>query len=237
MSLLETLNLNGFYEDEYQVLYDMNIKLEQNTIVGIVGANASGKTSTLRAISGTLNKTTGNINFAGLEISHLPPYQRAASGLVQIPEGRQLFPFMTVLENLEMGAYAPHARTDRRKTLEWVFTLFPTLRDRKEQLGGSLSGGEQQMCAIARGLMARPKLLMFDEPSLGLAPKMVAACFDVIAEINRQGVSILLVEQNVLRALSIAKTAYVLENGVIVMSGKGKELLTNQQLRKAYMGI
>lgn len=237
MSLLSVSRVNGYYDNDYQVLHDVSIKVQSKEIAAIVGANAAGKTSLLRAISGILPKITGSIEFAGEELISLPAYTRPEVGLVQIPEGRQLFPFMTVLENLEMGAYTSEGRKKRTDTLEWVFHLWPALKERKKQLAHSLSGGEQQMCAIARGLMSKPKLLMFDEPSLGLAPKMAAACFEVVKEINEQGVTVLMVEQNVPTTLTISNNAYVLENGRIVMFGAGKELLNNEKLRQAYMGI
>lgn len=234
--MLEVEHVNGYYGD-FQALYEVTIEVFLKEIVAIVGANAAGKTSLLMAISGVLPKVTGEIRFGDQDLGSLSAYKRAECGIVQIPEGRQLFPFMTVLENLEIGAYVPEARKKKTETLEWVFQLLPTLKDRRYQLAGSLSGGEQQMCAIGRGLMAKPKLLMFDEPSLGLAPKMVDACFDIMKEINQQGVTILLVEQNVSRTLNTSNRGYVLENGRIVMTGQGKDMLKNDELKRAYMGI
>ncbi|MCI0529880.1 MAG: ABC transporter ATP-binding protein, partial [Nitrospira sp.] len=200
-------------------------------------ANAAGKTTTLRVISGLLAPRQGEVHFEGRSIHQIPAYRRVDLGITQVPEGRRLFPFMTVLENLELGAYNPAARAKKAQNLAYTFSLFPNLAGRRDQLAGSLSGGEQQMCAIGRALMANPKLLMLDEPTLGLAPVLVRRIFETIQSINTKGVTILLVEQNVQHSLQIAHRAYVLENGRRVLHGVGKELLKDERLKKAYLGL
>jgi len=222
---------------DVQCLHQVSLKVEEGEIVALVGSNASGKSTTLNTISGLLKPSKGEIRFQGRRIDLLPPHRIVELGIVQVPEGRRLFPFMTVLENLEMGCYLPEARRWKRKTLEWVFQLLPVLEEKKTELANSLSGGEQQMLAIGRGLMARPRLLLLDEPSLGLAPLMVKKCFEIVKEINQGGTTILLVEQNVQHALSLAHRGYVLENGRIVLTGEGKELLADAGLRRAYLGL
>ncbi|MDQ1078172.1 ABC transporter ATP-binding protein [Pseudoroseomonas cervicalis] len=219
------------------ILHGISAEVRAGEVVTIVGANGAGKTTTLRTIAGLLRPSGGRITFEGEEISRLTPHEVVARGITLIPEGRQLFPFMTVRDNLRMGAYTPHARGRERQTMEEVLDLFPRLRERLEQQAGSLSGGEQQMVAIARGMMARPKLLMFDEPSLGLAPIIVAQVFAVVEQIVATGVTVLIVEQNVVRTLSIADRGYVLENGEIVMSDSGAALLRDDHVRRAYLGI
>jgi len=225
------------HHGDLQALFGISLEARAGEIVAIVGANAAGKSTTLNVISGLVRTSGGRVEFAGERIDPVPPHRIVERGIVQIPEGRQLFPYMTVTQNLEMGAYTPAARERRHETLEEVFALLPLLRDRRDQVAVSLSGGEQQMCAIARGLMARPRLLMLDEPSLGLAPILVQRCFDIVRRIHERGVTVLIVEQNVHHVLSLATRAYVLENGRVVMSGPGPTLLRDAGLRRAYMGM
>jgi len=234
--LLKLENISAYYGD-VQALRDVSLRIKEGQIVSIIGSNGAGKTTTLNTISGVLRCSYGTIEFLGRRIENLPSHQIVELGLVQIPEARLLFPFMTVLENLELGAYTPKARKGKEENLEVVFRLFPVLEERRIQLAGTLSGGEQQMLAIARGLMARPKLLMLDEPSLGLAPLLVTQVFGTVKEINAQGITVLLVEQNVFHSLCIADEAYVLENGSVVLEGDGKEILDNPHVKEAYLGI
>jgi branched-chain amino acid transport system ATP-binding protein len=203
----------------------------------VIGANGAGKSTILRTVSGLLRPKEGSIRFDGHELGPLPPYEIAALGVAHVPEGRRVFPELTVLENLEMGAYLPAAKKKRQETLTWVFEIFPILQERSTQIGGTLSGGEQQMLAIARGLMLRPRLLMLDEPSLGLAPIVAETTFEKIDEIHREGISILLVEQNVMRALSLVQRGYILGNGQMVLQGAATELLENEQVKDAYLGL
>lgn len=233
---LEISSLNVSYGDA-KALFDIAFYVDKREIVSIVGSNAAGKTTTLNAISGILRPTSGNIKFDGYEIKGLAPDKIVRAGIVQIPEGRQLFPAMTVLENLEMGSYTELARKKRLQTLEWIYGIFPILEKRARQLVRTMSGGEQQMLAIARGLMSLPKLLMFDEPSLGLAPNLVKDVFKIVKEINNQGTTVLLVEQNIYHALNISTRAYVLENGRIILDGTGTDLLDNENVKRAYLGI
>jgi branched-chain amino acid transport system ATP-binding protein len=205
--------------------------------VALIGANGAGKTTTLRAVSGLLPLRRGRIEFEGRRLDGLGPAEIVARGIAHVPEGRQLFPTMTVRENLELGARTRAARGSRAETLERVFELFPRLRERGAQLAGTLSGGEQQMCAIGRGLMARPRLLMLDEPSLGLAPVLVKAIFEDLGRINGQGLAVLLVEQNVLRSLHLAHRGYVLENGRMTLSGPRDDLLASRHIKQAYLGL
>jgi branched-chain amino acid transport system ATP-binding protein len=202
-----------------------------------VGSNGSGKSTTLRAVSGLNQPRTGQITFAGTRTERLPAHKIVELGIAQTPEGRRLWPGLTVRDNMELGAYLPRARAARKETTEWVFRLFPRLEERQSQLAGTLSGGEQQMLAIGRGLLSKPRLLMLDEPSLGLAPVLVDEVFAAIQEINRQGVTILLVEQNVHHALSISARGYVLETGRLVLSGTGAELLADEHVKTAYLGF
>lgn len=236
LALLKLEQIDAFYED-IQVLHDISLEIHPGEIVALVGANAAGKTTTLRVISGLLAPRQGTMTFEGRPILHLPANQRVELGIIQVPEGRRLFPFMTVMENLELGAHNQAARAKKAQNLEYTFSLFPDLAERRQQLAGSLSGGEQQMCAIGRALMANPKLLMLDEPTLGLAPVLVRRIFETIQSINRDGVTVLLVEQNVQHSLQIAHRAYVLENGRIVLQGTGKTLLGDERLKKAYLGL
>ena len=216
---------------------DVSLEVREGETVALIGANGAGKTTTLRAVSGLLPLRRGRIEFEGQRLDGLTSAQIVARGIAHVPEGRQLFPTMTVLENLELGARTRAARARRDESLGRVFDLFPRLRERRGQLAGTLSGGEQQMCAIGRGLMACPRLLMLDEPSLGLAPVMVKAIFEDLGRINAQGLTILLVEQNVLRSLQLAGRGYVLENGRVTRSGTGPELLASGHIKQAYLGL
>jgi branched-chain amino acid transport system ATP-binding protein len=233
------LNVGGInvYYGDLQALRDISFSVSEGEIVAIIGSNGAGKTTLLKTISGLLTPRSGTIEFLGKRVDKLRPHQIVDLGIAHVPEGRHLFPKMTVLENLEMGASSHRARKRKDDNLERVYQLFPILKERKNQLAGSLSGGEQQMLAIARGLMSEPKLLMLDEPSLGLSPKMVICIFDMIKTINEDGTTILLVEQNVRHALALAERAYILEVGRVVRSGKGKELLEDDYVKKAYLGI
>jgi branched-chain amino acid transport system ATP-binding protein len=213
---------------------DVSIAVGEGEAVGLLGANGAGKSTTLRAISGLVRKTSGAITFLGTNITSLPAYKITELGIAHVPEGRQVFPELTVKENLDIGAYIPSAKAARARTLDLVFNIFPVLAERRKQLAGTMSGGEQQMLAVGRGLMLRPRLLMLDEPSLGLAPVVTDATFQKIQEIHAMGTAILLVEQNVSRAL---KRAYVLESGKVIMEGTSAELANNKQVRTAYLGI
>lgn len=234
--MLKLDNISTYYGD-FQALRNISMEIHDGQIVSLIGSNGAGKTTTLNTISGVFRSASGTIEFLGRKIHNLLPHEIVEFGLVQIPEARLLFPYMTVLENLELGAYTRSARKWRETNLKLVFGLFPVLRERMHQLAGTLSGGEQQMAAIARGLMANPKLLMLDEPSLGLAPLVVKQVFENVKEINAHGITIFLVEQNVFHSLSISSQGYVLENGKIVLKGLGSELLNNPQVREAYLGI
>jgi branched-chain amino acid transport system ATP-binding protein len=216
---------------------DVSLEVREGEAVALIGANGAGKTTTLRAVSGLLPLRRGRIEFQGQRLDGLSPAEIVARGIAHVPEGRQLFPTMTVRENLELGARTRAARAGRGEMLDRVFELFPRLRERREQLAGTLSGGEQQMCAIGRGLMARPRLLMLDEPSLGLAPVLVKAIFEDLGRINGQGITVLLVEQNVLRSLHLAHRGYVLENGRMMLSGPRDELLASGHIKQAYLGL
>ena len=216
---------------------DVSLEVREGETVALIGANGAGKTTTLRAVSGLLPLRRGRIEFEGQRLDGLRSAQIVVRGLAHVPEGRQLFPSMTVRENLELGARTGPARARMADSLAQVFELFPRLLERAAQLAGTLSGGEQQMCAIGRGLMARPKLLMLDEPSLGLAPVMVKAIFEDLARINGRGITILLVEQNVLRSLQLAHRGYVLENGRMTLSGTREDLLASGHIKQAYLGL
>ncbi|MDW9414297.1 ATP-binding cassette domain-containing protein [Sinorhizobium meliloti] len=219
------------------ILHGISLNVQAGEVVTIVGANGAGKTTTLRTVAGLIKPTAGRITFEGRDITRLPAHEVVDLGITLIPEGRQLFADMTVHENLLMGAYRAEARAKQKDTLDQVLSLFPRVRERLSQSAGSLSGGEQQMVAIARGMMARPRLLMFDEPSLGLAPIIVQQVFDVIDTIVRTGATVLIVEQNVFHTLKAADRGYVLENGEIVLSDSSHALLTNDHVRQAYLGI
>ena len=233
--LLDVRDLDFAYGDVH-VLHGVSLSVQAGEIVTLVGSNGAGKSTTLRNLSRLLKPRSGSIVFDGHDLTKLPSHEVVALGVVQVPEGRRVFPEMTILENLRMGSYIQSARADRAKNLERGLALFPRLRERIGQMAGTLSGGEQQMLAIARGLMAKPRLLLLDEPSLGLSPLLVKTIFDTIAEINKQGVSVLLVEQNVYQSLRIASRGYVLETGRIALSGTGQELLNNDQVKAAFLG-
>ena len=234
--LLSVKDLHAGYS-AIEVLQGVNLEVNKGEIVALLGGNGAGKTTTINTISGSVRQRSGSITFDGVDISDMTPFKRPSLGIVQVPEGRKLFPTMTVMDNLLVGSYLPGCRPKRKENLEWCFELFPRLYERREQLAGSMSGGEQQMCAIARGLMQCPKLLMLDEPSLGLAPVIVEDVFKVLEKVNKQGVTILLVEQNVNVALEIAHRGYVIDTGMNVLSGTAKELAENDMVRKAYLGI
>jgi branched-chain amino acid transport system ATP-binding protein len=216
---------------------DVSIVVAEGEAVGLLGANGAGKSTTLRTISGLVRPTSGTIAFSGRNITSLPAYKVAELGIAHVPEGRQVFPELTVKENLEIGAYIPSAKAARARTLSLVFNIFPTLADRRRQLAGTLSGGEQQMLAVGRGLMLQPRLLMLDEPSLGLAPVVTDVTFQKIQEIHAMGTAILLVEQNVSRALTLVQRAYVLESGKVTMQGTSAELANNREVQIAYLGL
>lgn len=235
-AMLSLDGVDAFYGD-LQALHGVTLAVRPREIVALVGANAAGKTTTLRVVSGLLPPRAGRVVFEGEEIADVPAHERVDLGIVQVPEGRRLFPFMTLEENLRLGAHVLEARRQEAESLQEVYALFPALAERREQLAGSLSGGEQQMCAIGRALMARPKLLMLDEPTLGLAPILVRRIFDTVKAINARGVTVLLVEQNVRQALAVAHRGCVLENGRVVLSGPAAELAGDERLRKAYLGL
>jgi branched-chain amino acid transport system ATP-binding protein len=216
---------------------DISIEIGEGEAVGLLGANGAGKSTILRTISGLLRLKSGSIAFLGTDTAKLPPYKITELGIAHVPEGRQVFPEMTVRENLEIGAYIASAKAERGRTLELVFNIFPVLAERQKQLAGTMSGGEQQMLVVGRGLMLKPRLLMLDEPSLGLAPVMADATFEKIHEIHAMGTAVLLVEQNVSRALSLVQRAYVLESGRVIMHGTSAELANNKQVQAAYLGI
>ena len=232
--ILKATNLNVYY-GAIHAIKDVSFEVNEGEIVTLIGANGAGKSTTLQTVSGLLHSRTGNIEFCGENISHLPSYKIVEKGLAQVPEGRRIFLQMSVQENLEMGAYTQSAAWADEE-LERVYAQFPRLSERRKQTAGTLSGGEQQMLAIGRALMSRPKLLMLDEPSMGLAPILVEQIFDIIRELHKAGTTILLVEQNAQMALSVADRAYVLETGRISLSGTGAELAASDEVRKAYLG-
>jgi branched-chain amino acid transport system ATP-binding protein len=234
--LLRLDGIDAFYGD-LQALADVSFEVRDREIVALVGANAAGKSTALRVISGLVGPRRGRVMLADDDLTHVPAHTRVDRGVVQVPEGRHLFPFMTVAENLLLGAHTARARGERERTLARVYGLFPVLGERQGQLAGSLSGGEQQMCAIGRALMALPKLLMLDEPTLGLAPVLVSEIFETVRVINGEGVTILLVEQNVRQALTLAHRACVLESGRLVLEGVARDLLGDERLKRAYLGL
>ncbi|MCD6244889.1 MAG: ABC transporter ATP-binding protein [Candidatus Korarchaeota archaeon] len=235
--MLKADNVSAAY-GKALALKEVSLKVEKGEIVSLIGANGAGKTTALRVISGMIRPLKGEVTFEGKSIVGLEPYQIASIGIIHVPEGRGLFPEMTVRENLEMGAFLRTDKDSISEDLEFVYSLFPVLKEREKQLAGTLSGGEQQMLAIGKGLMGNPKLLMLDEPSLGLAPMLVDKIFETIVQINKEkGTTILVAEQNAYMALTSAHRAYVIENGVTVMEGTGEELLGNEHVRKAYLGI
>lgn len=235
--MLQIKDLDAYYGD-IQILKKISMNVNDGELVAVIGANGAGKSTLLKCISGILKPKNGTITFNGMQLSGARSRKIVSSGIVQVPEGRLLFPEMTVMENLDMGGYLISDPDTINKNIEMVFEFFPILKEREKQLAGTLSGGEQQMVAIARALMASPKLLMFDEPSLGLAPIMVQTIFEMVVRINRDfGVSVLLVEQNVKHSCEISNRAYVVENGAITLEGKGSDLLTNDHVRRAYLGL
>ncbi|TAN41868.1 MAG: ABC transporter ATP-binding protein [Nitrospirae bacterium] len=234
--MLEIKNINVFYGD-VQVIRDISFKVNEGEIVALVGANGAGKSTTLKTISGLVKPESGEIIFNGTHLAKVEPYRLIEHGIVHVPEGRRLFVDMSVEENLDMGSLKGAAKAEREKTREMVYKLFPRLLERKKQLGGTLSGGEQQMLAIGRGLMSKPKLMMFDEPSLGLAPILVREIFSILGNIREEGTTVLIVEQNVKQTLSISDRAYVLENGRVVIEGTGADLLNDEHVKKAYLGV
>lgn len=222
---------------EFQALNGVSFEINEGEIVTILGSNGAGKSTSINAISGVVNVKSGKLEFEGKNLNDIPTHERVAMGIIQVPEGRKLFPFMSVMDNILIGSYLKNTRNKRKENLDFCFELFPKLHERRNQLAGSLSGGEQQMCAIARALMGCPRLLMLDEPSLGLAPVVVEKIFENLIKINKMGTTILLVEQNATAALEIADRGYAIENGRNVLQGSAKELLANEELRKAYLGL
>ena len=234
--MLKVEHISVFYGD-VQALNDVSLEVLEGKIVALLGPNAAGKSTTLRAISGVAKIRSGKISLDDEPIHRAPSYRIVESGIIHVPEGRGLFSTLTVQENLELGAYTPKARKSIHETLQHVFRLFPRLQERQRQMAGSLSGGEQQMCAIARGLMARPRILMIDEMSLGLAPVLVQAMFEIVREIAESGYTVLLVEQQIHRALQLAHSAFILENGRTVLSGIASDLVRHEHVKKVYLGM
>jgi branched-chain amino acid transport system ATP-binding protein len=234
--VLKVREIDVCYGD-MQALRNVSIDVNEGEVVSVIGSNGAGKSTLLKTISGMLRSRKGRISLNGNEISQAPSSSIVEKGISHVPEGRQIFPNMTVLENLEMGAQFPRTKRVRHETLEQVFAYFPRLKERLGQKAGTLSGGEQQMLAMGRGLMSVPALMMLDEPSLGLAPVLVSTIFEIIEKINKQGTSILLIEQNVFNSLKISDRGYILENGKVALSGSGQELLENPHIRKTYLGL
>jgi branched-chain amino acid transport system ATP-binding protein len=235
MALLEVSDIHVFYGN-IEAVKGVSFSVEEGEIVTLIGGNGAGKTTTLRTISGVKHPKTGSIAWRGTPIHQMPSHEIVSLGICQSPEGRRIFPRMTVTENLDMGTYGRKDKSGIKADMDRVFDLFPRLKERRKQLGGTLSGGEQQMLAMGRALMARPKMLMLDEPSLGLAPKLVDTIFQIVKEINEQGTTVLMVEQNAFGALKLAHRGYVLESGDIVLEDEADKLLTNPEVRKAYLG-
>ncbi|MEI7448303.1 MAG: ABC transporter ATP-binding protein [Desulfomonile sp.] len=234
--MLKVEHIDVFYGD-LQILWDVSFEVQAGEIVVLLGANGAGKSTTLKTISSLLKPANGKVVFQGTRLDEIPSHKIIDYGLAHVPEGRRLFPEMTVEENLIVGSLSAEAKLKRNDTMAWIYDLFPRLRERRKQPAGTLSGGEQQMLAVGRGLMSLPKLLMFDEPSLGLAPIMVTEVFRIVQMVNKEGVTVLLVEQNVKHTLSMCDRAYVLENGRITLSGTGQEFLNNDHIKEAYLGI
>ena len=235
MAMLEVKDLNVYY-GAIHAIKNISFEVNEGEIITLIGANGAGKTTTLHAVSGLLKPKSGSIHFCGKEITHTDAYKIPKLGLAQVPEGRRVFANMTVMENLEMGAYIRNGKENLNEECERIFERLPRLKERRKQAAGTLSGGEQQMLAIGRALMSKPKMLLLDEPSMGLSPILVQEIFSIIQDVNKTGVTVLLVEQNAKMALNIANRAYVLETGQVVMSGDAKELSNNEQVRKAYLG-
>jgi branched-chain amino acid transport system ATP-binding protein len=236
VALLELDTIDAFY-GRIQALRGMSIRVDRGEVVALIGSNGAGKTTTLRTISGLMHPQAGTIRFDGKDITRTPPSRIVEMGICQSPEGRRLFPRMTVVDNLRMGAYTRNDGKAIAADMDRVFTLFPRLQERRTQIAGTLSGGEQQMLAMGRALMARPKLMMLDEPSLGLAPILIETIFNIVREINSQGTTVLLVEQNANKALEVSNRGYVLETGVVVQQGSGHDLLASAEVQKAYLGM
>ncbi len=236
MALLEVKDLDTGY-GESQVLWGVNLRVDEGGVTLLLGSNGAGKTTTLRAITGLIKPWRGEIRFMDRDISTKPTHERAGEGIIMVPEGRRLWPDMTVYEHLEMGAYTERARNRFEDNLDFVYQLFPVLRERRDQLAGTMSGGEQQMLAIARAIMGDPKILLMDEPSLGLAPSIVIQVFNTISQLKERGITILLVEQNVHMGLSVADYAYIIENGRIVLEGPSDEVSQTDLIKKSYLGI
>ena len=234
--MLEVSNID-VYHGELQALWDVSLTLQEGEMIALIGANGAGKSTLVETISGLLTPATGSVIFNGIRLDKEPAHRIVQLGACLVPEERLLFPGMTVLENLELGAFVPESRKIKDETLKFIYELFPILKDRSRQAAGTLSGGEQQMLAIGRGLMSKPKLLMFDEPSLGLGPLVIKAIFEVIHRINKSGVGILLVEQNVRLALGLVNRAYIIENGRITGHGDARSLLDDKHVKEAYLGI
>ena len=235
MAMLEVKDLNVYY-GAIHAIKNISFEVNEGEIITLIGANGAGKTTTLHAVSGLLKPKSGSIHFCGKEITHTDAYKIPKLGLAQVPEGRRVFANMTVMENLEMGAYIRNGKENLNEEYERIFERLPRLKERRKQAAGTLSGGEQQMLAIGRALMSKPKMLLLDEPSMGLSPILVQEIFSIIQDVNKTGVTVLLVEQNAKMALNIANRAYVLETGQVVMSGDAKELSNNEQVRKSYLG-
>jgi len=236
MPLLEVKNLDSFYGD-LQVLWDVSLHVERGELISIIGANGAGKTTLLKSIVGVVKPKRGSIIFNGNRIDGYPPHKIVSEGVVYVPEGRRVFPRMTVVDNLRMGAYTKVARERVEDSLKYVFERFPILKERRNQAAGTLSGGEQQMLAIARGLMSLPKLLLLDEPSMGLAPVMVTKIFDIVKNINKEGTTVVLVEQDALRSLRISDRCYIMETGRVTLEGKSSDLERNEYVKTAYLGL
>ncbi|HDS45754.1 MAG TPA: ABC transporter ATP-binding protein [Methanomicrobia archaeon] len=234
--MLSIEKLNVLY-DKVQVLWDVSFRVNAGEVVTLLGSNGAGKSTTVKTIQGLLKPRSGSIKLFDMQIDGIPAYKIVGEGIALVPEGREIFPKMSVLENLVLGAYVPRARELQNDSLDWVFALFPKLAERKKQLAGTMSGGEQQMLAIARALMSKPALLMLDEPSLGLAPVVVLQVFEIIQKLKEEQVTVLLVEQNIHHALEISDRAYIMEKGQIILEGKGSDLLNNHYVREAYLGM
>jgi branched-chain amino acid transport system ATP-binding protein len=234
--MIELKDINAGY-GQVQIVRDVSMNIDNNEIVALIGANGAGKSTIIKTISGMLPVSSGSIIFEGKRIENMPAHKIITNGIALVPEGRRLFPYMTVQENLELGAYVENNREKVQENMEWVFGLFPILQERRAQLAGTFSGGEQQMLTIGRALMSKPKFLMMDEPSLGLSPMIVDEVFKTVEVLQNEGVTILLVEQNVRKSLEIVSRGYVLEHGRIVLSGEAKELLEDENVKKAYLGM